>query len=160
ALASIEQNADAGAVAIRWRIAMSRRTLAAGVAALAASLNMAVALAQGTPQGKPITIGMIAQQSRPLGLYGQETRRAAQIIANQLNAAGGLLGRPVSLLVRDSKSTVNEAVRHARDLAFTENVDFLIHSINSAECIGVAGVAKQAQKIMFSSCGHDDLTGK
>ena len=133
-----------------------RTSIKSGLALVLATLPAAAQ----APEGKPITIGMVAEQSGPLGFYGQETSRAAQIIVNQINAAGGLIGRPVKLIVRDSKSTVNEAVRHARDLAFTENVDFLMHSINSAECIGVASVAKQAGKIMFSSCGHDDLTGK
>lgn len=138
-----------------------RTMIATGLVGLSLAVAATTTLAQtATPQGKPITIGMIAEQSGALGFYGQETSRAAQIIVKQINASGGLLGRPVRLIVRDSKSTVSEAVRHARDLAFTENVDILMHSISSAECIGVASIAKQAQKIMFSSCGHDDLTGK
>ncbi len=64
------------------------------------------------------------------------------------------------MIVRDSKTTVNEAVRQARDLLFTENVDFLLHSINSAECVAVGAVAKQAKKILLSNCANDDLTGK
>ena len=138
---------------------MLKGLITAGVAGLALPLGLSPSRAQA-PQGAPVTIGMVAEQSGPLGFYGQETSRAAQIIVNQINATGGLNGRPVKLIVRDSKSTVNEAVRHARDLAFTDNVDILMHSINSAECIGVASVAKQAKKVMFSSCGHDDLTGK
>ena len=118
-----------------------------------------VAQAQA-PTGKPIVIGMIAEQSGPLGFYGQETTRSAQIFVDQLNSRGGLLGRPVSLIVRDSKTAVNEAVRHARDLTQSENVDFLMHSISSAECVAVGNVAKQAKKILFSACGNDDFTTK
>ena len=136
---------------------MLRSLITTGLAGL---LSVAGAGGANAQSGAPITIGMVAELSGPLGFFGQETSRAAQIIVNQTNASGGILGRPLKLVVRDSKSTVNEAVRHARDLAFTDNVDILMHSINSAECIGVASVAKQARKIMFSSCGHDDLTGK
>ncbi len=130
----------------------------AGLAGLALLAGANAAAAQGTQ--KPITFGVIAEQSGPLSALGSETARAAVVIADQLNRAGGIIGRPVRLIVRDSKSTVNEAVRQARDLIHTENVDFLIHSISSAECIGVGGVATQAGKIVFSSCGHDDFTGK
>lgn len=133
-------------------------TIGAGLAGLA--FAGAAALAQGTAATKPITIGVIAEQSGALSANGSETGRAAVVIAEQLNRAGGILGRPVRLIVRDSKSTANEAVRQARDLIFTENVDFLMHSISSAECIGVGGVATQAKKIVFSNCGHDDFTGK
>ena len=143
---------------------MPRTTLGAGLAALAVAFAPAfgnvAALAQGGPQGKPITFGVIVEQSGALSANGSETGRAAVVITDQINRAGGILGRPVRTIVRDSKSTANEAVRQARDLVFTENVDFLIHSISSAECIGIAGVATQAKKIVFSSCGHDDFTGK
>ncbi|HEY8580498.1 MAG TPA: ABC transporter substrate-binding protein [Beijerinckiaceae bacterium] len=125
--------------------------------ALVAASTLAAAQA---PAGKPITLGMIAEQSGPLGYYGQETARSAQIFVDQVNAAGGVLGRPLRLVVRDSKTAVNEAVRQARDLAFTENVDFLVHSFNSAECVGVGNIAKQAKKILFSACANDDFTMK
>jgi branched-chain amino acid transport system substrate-binding protein len=128
-------------------------------AAAVAALGGAAAQAQ-TPSGTPITIGLIAEQSGPLGFYGQETTRAANIMVEQINASGGLLGRPVKLIIRDSKTTVNEAVRHARDLLVTENVDFLFHGINSAECVAVGNIAKQYKKVMFSNCANDDYTGK
>jgi branched-chain amino acid transport system substrate-binding protein len=132
------------------------KVVLAGVAIVS---TCAVADAQ-SPTGQPIVIGMVAEQSGALGFYGQETARSAQIFVDGLNASGGLLGRPLKLIVRDSKTTVNEAVRQARDLATTENVDFLLHSINSAECVGVANVAKQAKKVLFSACANDDFTGK
>jgi branched-chain amino acid transport system substrate-binding protein len=112
------------------------------------------------PSGQPITLGLIAEQSGPLGFYGQETVRAATTMVSQMNAAGGLLGRPLKLIVRDSKTSVNDAVREARDLLYTENVDFLFHSINSGECVAVGNIAKQAKKIMFSNCANTDFTGK
>jgi branched-chain amino acid transport system substrate-binding protein len=129
--------------------------------ALAATMFVQFPPAQAqTPAGTPIKLGLIAELSGPLGFYGAETNRAAELMVKQLNASGGILGRPLVLISRDSKSTVNEAVRQARDLLLTENVDFLLHSINSAECIGVSAVAKQAKKIMLSNCANDDYTGK
>ena len=112
------------------------------------------------PSGTPIKIGLIAELTGALSFYGIETQRTATLLVKQMNASGGLLGRPVELIVRDSKTTVNDAVRQARDLLFTENVDFLMHSINSAECIAVGNVAKQAKKILLSNCANDDFTGK
>jgi branched-chain amino acid transport system substrate-binding protein len=113
-----------------------------------------------TASGKPIRLGLIAELTGPLGYFGAETSRTAELLVKQMNASGGLLGRPVELLVRDSKTTVNEAVRHARDLLLTEEVDFLLHSINSAECVAVSAVARQAKKIVLSNCANDDFTGK
>jgi branched-chain amino acid transport system substrate-binding protein len=137
-----------------------RRTALAGAAvAMLAPAGFGSARAE-TPSGKPIKLGLVAELSGPLSFYGKETQRSAELVVKQMNEAGGLLGRPIQLIVRDSKTTVNEAVRQARDLVFTEQVDFLLHSINSAECIAVAGVAKQAKKILLSNCGNENLTGK
>lgn len=112
------------------------------------------------PSGAPIKIGLIAELTGALSFYGIETNRTAALLVSQINASGGLLGRPVELLVRDSKTTVTDAVRHARDLLLTENVDFLLHSISSGECIAVGNAAKQAKKILLSNCANDDFTGK
>ncbi len=130
------------------------------VAAVVLPLLATGAPAQTAPSGPPIRIGLIAEQSGALAFLGSETARAATLAVKQINDAGGLLGRPVELLVRDGKTTVNEAVRHARDLLFTENVDFLLHSINSAECVAVGNVAQQAKKVMFSLCTNDAFTSK
>ena len=44
----------------------------------------------------------------------------------ELNAKGGVLGRKIELLTRDSKADANEAVRVSRELILKENVDFLV----------------------------------
>ncbi len=131
------------------------------VAVYAAAVTGACLTAQAqAPSGQPIIVGLIAEQSGPLGFYGQETTRAATTLVDQINASGGVLGRPIKLIVRDSKTSVNDAVREARDLLYTENVDFLFHSINSGECVAVGNIAKQAKRIMFSNCANDDFTNK
>src|SRR5512146_2260184 len=104
-------------------------TLSRVLAVLALSAVLAAtAMAQQParpPSGTPIKIGLIAELTGALSFYGIETQRTATLLVKQMNASGGLLGRPVELIVRDSKTTVNDAVRQARDLLFTENVDFL-----------------------------------
>lgn len=138
---------------------MRTGSIVTALAVLLASFAGSASWAQ-TPTGKPIRLGLIAEQTGPLAFYGAETARTAQLMVKQINEHGGLLGRPVELIVRDSKTTVNEAVRQARDLIYTENVDFLLQSINSAECIGIANVATQAKKLFISNCANDDLTNK
>ena len=54
-------------------------------------------------RGKPIRLGLIAELSGGLAFYGSETNRAAVVMVKEINASGGLLGRPVELITRDSK---------------------------------------------------------
>ncbi len=66
----------------------------------------------------------------------------------EINAKGGVLGRKLELVVRDTKGNADEAVRVARDLILRENVDFLVGTLTSAEGPAVSPVAKE-NKIVF-----------
>ena len=67
---------------------------------------------------------------------------------DEINAKGGVLGRKIELLPRDTKGNANEAVRVSRELILKENVDFLVGTLTSAEGPAVSVVAKE-NKIVF-----------
>ena len=97
---------------------------------------------------KPIKVGMPMPLSGPPALFGEPASKGAQMFVEELNAKGGVLGRKVELLIRDSKADANEAVRVARELILKENVDFLVGTLTSAEGPAVSVVAKE-NKIVF-----------
>ena len=97
---------------------------------------------------KPIKVGMPMPLSGPPALFGDPATKGAQMFVDELNAKGGVLGRKVELLLRDSKADANEAVRVARELILKENVDFLVGTLTSAEGPAVSVVAKE-NKIVF-----------
>ena len=66
----------------------------------------------------------------------------------EINAKGGVLGRQLELLPRDSKANADEAVRLSRELIIKDNVDFLAGTLTSAEAPAVSTVAKE-NKIVF-----------
>jgi branched-chain amino acid transport system substrate-binding protein len=70
------------------------------------------------------------------------------MFVDEVNARGGVLGRKLELVVRDSKADANEAVRVSRELILKENVDFLVGTLTSAEGPAVSVVAKE-NKIVF-----------
>src|SRR5205823_3598857 len=121
---------------------MHRRTLLILVLALAVLVPLA-AEAQ-----KPIKVGMPMPLSGPPALFGDPAAKGAQMFVEELNAKGGVLGRKIELLVRDSKADANEAVRVARELILKDNVDFLVGTLTSAEGPAVSVVAKE-NKIVF-----------
>jgi branched-chain amino acid transport system substrate-binding protein len=97
---------------------------------------------------KPIKVGMPMPLSGPPALFGDPAAKGAQMFVEELNAKGGVLGRKLELLVRDSKADANEAVRVARELILKDNVDFLVGTLTSAEGPAVSVVAKE-NKIVF-----------
>ena len=97
---------------------------------------------------KPIKVGVPLPLSGPPALFGEPASKGAQMYVDELNAKGGVLGRKIELLIRDSKADANEAVRVSRELILKENVDFLMGTLTSAEGPAVSVVAKE-NKIVF-----------
>jgi len=97
---------------------------------------------------EPIKIGFPIPLSGPTATYGVPILKGAELAVAEINAKGGVLGRPLELLPRDSKANADEAVRLARELIIRDNVDFLAGTLTSAEAPAVSTVAKE-NKIVF-----------
>ena len=108
-------------------------------ALLAAGLLAPVgALAKG-----PIKIGFPIPLSGPTAVYGVPLLKGAELAVADINAAGGVLGRKLELLPRDSKANPAEAVRLARELIVKNGVKFLAGTLTSAEAPAVSTIAKE-----------------
>jgi branched-chain amino acid transport system substrate-binding protein len=121
---------------------MLKRYVAALACAAAAFAPVAAMAA------KPIKIGFPIPLSGATAVYGQPVLKGAELAVSQINAKGGLLGRKLVILARDSKADADEAVRLARELIIKDNVDFLVGTLTSAEAPAVSTVAKE-NKILF-----------
>ena len=97
---------------------------------------------------KPIKVGFPMILSGPGALFGEPASKGAQMYVDEINAAGGVLGRKIELVPRDTKGNADEAVRVSRELILKENVDFLVGTLTSAEGPAVSVVAKE-NKVVF-----------
>jgi branched-chain amino acid transport system substrate-binding protein len=97
---------------------------------------------------KPIKVGFPMILSGPGALFGVPARDGARMFVDEINAKGGVLGRKLELIDRDTKGNPDEAVRVSRELILKENVDFLVGTLTSAEGPAVSVVAKE-NKIVF-----------
>jgi branched-chain amino acid transport system substrate-binding protein len=115
-------------------------------------LTMLLALVLATPLAasaqKPIKVGFPMILSGPGALFGEPASKGAQMFVEEINAKGGVLGRKLELLPRDTKGNADEAVRVSRELILKENVDFLVGTLTSAEGPAVSVVAKE-NKVVF-----------
>jgi branched-chain amino acid transport system substrate-binding protein len=119
------------------------RRHALALAGAAVALMPAGASAEG-----PIKIGFPIPLSGPTAVYGEPILKGAELAVSEINTKGGVLGRKLELLSRDSKANADEAVRLARELIIKDNVDFLSGTLTSAEAPAVSTVAKE-NKIVF-----------
>lgn len=125
----------------------TRRQVAQGLITIGSSLAIRAARAQPAP----IRIGVTSDLTGPSAGIARAQVNAAQLFADQVNAAGGLIGRKVELLVRDSQMKPDLGANHARQLLASDNVDFLLGPDSSAVAVAVSNVAKQYKKIVMMS---------
>jgi urea transport system substrate-binding protein len=101
------------------------QTVALGGAGLAASTLMRTSPAGAAPTGTPIKIGTIHDLTGTFAVYNEATRDIVEIAVEEINARGGVLGRPVELLIRDSQSSIDKYAEFANELVLGEKVAML-----------------------------------
>ncbi len=75
-------------------------------------------------------------------------RKGMELALDEVNAAGGVLGRKLEIVIRDDNGTPGDAVRVAEELVVREKVDMLMGTFASHVGLAVADFAKQ-RKIPF-----------
>lgn len=95
---------------------------------LLASLAILCLLAAPAPAAEPIKVGFSAEQTGGLAGIGRAVLLAAQIWAEDVNAQGGILGRPVQLIYYDDQSNPALVPSIYTKLLDVDKVDLLIAS--------------------------------
>src|SRR3954453_14263036 len=92
------------------------------------TLGIALVLGLAAPalaQQYPIKVGTIFPLSGGAGPDGQSVTKPVKLAIEQLNQAGGLLGRKITLISKDDESTPAVGVSRANEL-ISEKVDVVI----------------------------------
>jgi branched-chain amino acid transport system substrate-binding protein len=110
---------------------------------------------------EPVLIGLDNPLTGTYAAVGGNELHGCELAIEQINAKGGILGRPAKLLVEDSTSgDAATAVQKARKLIERDKVSFLLGNVNSALALAMAGVAAEKGVIHVIPGGHTDaLTG-
>ncbi|HWK69597.1 ABC transporter substrate-binding protein [Pollutimonas sp. M17] len=132
-------------------------------------LAAATGLAQLAP---PFIISARGEQSVKLGLdnpltgtyaaTGKNELNGCELAVEQINAKGGILGRPAELLIEDSTSgDAGTAVQKARKLIDRDKVNFLLGNVNSGLSLAMAQVSNEKGVLHVVPGGHTDaVTGE
>lgn len=101
------------------------------------------------PAGDAIVIGVAGPHSGDLAPYGIPTKDALQMLADELNSQGGLLGKPVDLLLMDDQCKPEIATNVATNLV-TRDATIVIGHICSGATKAALGIYKEADVITIS----------
>lgn len=131
-----------------------RSFIKAGVIALAAP---PIIRARGEV---PVKIGFIDPLTGSLSALAQSEVQGARYTTEQINKAGGILGRPVQLLVEDSANDVGTGVEKALKLINRDHVDVICGDVNSAIAYAITQVTNEHKIYHIVPGGHTDpITG-
>jgi branched-chain amino acid transport system substrate-binding protein len=113
--------------------------------ALAAAL-----LATAASAAEPIKVGAILAVTGPASNLGAPEARTLEMLVEQQNARGGVNGRPIQLLLKDSGGSPEKAVSFAKQLIDEEQVVAIIGPSTSGETMAIKAIAEQGQTILLS----------
>ena len=130
---------------------LTRKRLLTGAAALAALSLAAPAVAQET-----IKIGEL-NSYKIFAAFLEPYKKGWELAVDEVNAAGGVLGKKIEIVSRDDNGNPADAVRAAEELLSREKVAFLIGTFPSNVGLAVADFAKQRKTLFIAA---EPLTDK
>lgn len=97
----------------------------------------------------PIKLGVAGAHSGDLASYGLPTVKAAELVVDEINAKGGILGRKVEMLVEDDVCKPEMATNTATKL-ISQNVDIVLGHICSGATKAALGIYKDSKIVVMS----------
>ena len=98
----------------------------------------------------PFRVGVMDSVTGPGETYGNVAVRAKQMAADEINAAGGINGRPLELVVEDSKCSAQDAIVAYNKLTDVDDIKIILGTSCSGAMLGVAPLAEADGVILFS----------
>ena len=119
------------------------------------------AFVRGVAATTPIKIGLPTVLSGAYAQYGIQAKRACELFGKEINAKGGVLGRPLEFIYEDTGGDPATAVRKAQKLVEKDGVKFLTATVLSSEALAVSAKCPEWKVILMSTInGAGALTAK
>ncbi|WP_038362580.1 ABC transporter substrate-binding protein [Bosea sp. UNC402CLCol] len=134
---------------------IDRRRLLAGSAALA---GISALPSRARAQAGPIRIGTLTPLTGSGGPYGPVMVKAVKAVVDEVNAAGGVLGRKVELISEDDQTNPEAGVRAARKLIDVDKVSAILGTWASSVTTAVAPLCWESKTFLATVSGADAIT--
>lgn len=115
-------------------------------------LLLLLAAAPAWAQTRPVVVGAAISQSGALAPLAADYRKALLLWQDEINAGGGLLGRPIELRLHDDESDAPRAGELYAQL-IREKADLLIGPFGSAATLMAGAEAERAQRVLINGAG-------
>src|SRR5258708_714093 len=134
---------------------VSRRSFLAGAATAAIS---GLSARPARAQASTLRLGVLTPLTGAGGFDGPRMLKAMQAVAEEINGAGGLIGRKIELVVEDDQTNPEAAVRAARKLIDVDKIPVIMGTWASAVTSAVAPVCWESKTFLTTVSGADSIT--
>ena len=125
---------------------MKRRAMLAGSAALS---SLVLPWVHRSDAAAPIKVGLLEDVSGDLAMFGIPKLHGSQLAVEEVNAGGGVLGRPLELIHLDPQGDNARYQEFARRLLQRDKVDVLIGGITSASREAIRPIVDRQKTLYF-----------
>jgi len=137
--------------AARVRLPAPRRGGAAGLLILLAVFG---ASPWAVADPSPVRLGIVAPLTGPSADFGTSVQQGAQLAVDEINAAGGVLGRPVELVVKDDRGDPATGQAVAAALVTESRVDATIGFCNTGVAMKALEVFESHRQLLIVPCAQ------
>ncbi len=110
------------------------------------------------PTGEPLKIGAIFAVTGPASSLGEPEADTARMIEEQINGEGGIDGRPLQIIVRDTKGDETEGLAAVKELIDKEEVLAIVGPSRSGTTLGIIETVEQAGVPLLSCAAASKIT--
>ena len=103
-----------------------------------------------TPVPSPFRVGVMESLTGPGETYGTVAVQAKQLAVDEINAAGGINGRVLELVVEDSKCNAQDSITAYNKLTDVDGVNIILGTSCSGAMLGAAPLAEKEGVVLFS----------
>lgn len=136
-------------------MSFTRRRVLKGAAVSVAAAGLPVG---AWAQSDPIKIGILTPLTGAGGNDGPRMLKAMQAVFDEVNKAGGVMGRPINVVIEDDQTNPEAAVRAARKLIEVDKVSVILGTWASAVTSAVAPVCWESKTFIMTVSGADSIT--
>lgn len=136
---------------------LQRRTFGTAGAALAAASLVGARRALAAEAKPPVKFGVLVGLTGPSSVAGNDSYRCMQIAQEEINAAGGVLGRPLAFVVQDDEGQPKAAVDAANLLSSVERVPVAVGGYSSSTALPAGQVFNQKKVVWVTDATTNKL---
>jgi branched-chain amino acid transport system substrate-binding protein len=111
-------------------------------------------------QSGPIRIGFPLPLTGPFAAIANDMQRGATLAMDEVNAAGGVLGRKLEVLFRDDQLKPAVGAQRTKELIENDKVDFVVGGLAAHVQMAINEQTKAAKKLYISVSQSDEISAK